>query len=169
MVEDTMPPIIGTAMRCMTSEPVPWLQRMGSKPAMMATTVIIFADECAPLPGARAELLAKRAVHRESRPKISHTLQSARSQHRAIVLAPAVAEAPRRDLVSLSYIAAGHLADCHSSQEISRPGKATRLNGQKLRSQSRKATLSLSSKPSANALVRTHQKAFASKLNFSLG
>src|SRR5688572_4302764 len=41
-VEDTMPPIIGTAMRCMISEPVPWLQRMGSKPAMMATTVIIF-------------------------------------------------------------------------------------------------------------------------------
>ena len=37
-----MPPIIGTAMRCMTSEPVPVLHMMGSSPAMMATTVIIF-------------------------------------------------------------------------------------------------------------------------------
>ena len=40
-VEDTIPPIIGTAMRCMTSEPVPWLHMMGSRPAMMATTVMI--------------------------------------------------------------------------------------------------------------------------------
>ena len=40
-VEETMPPIIGTAMRCMTSEPVPVLHMMGSRPAMMATTVII--------------------------------------------------------------------------------------------------------------------------------
>ena len=37
-----MPPIIGTAMRCITSEPVPVLHMIGSKPAMMATTVIIF-------------------------------------------------------------------------------------------------------------------------------
>ncbi len=36
-----MPPIIGTAMRCMTSEPVPVLHRMGRSPAVMATTVII--------------------------------------------------------------------------------------------------------------------------------
>ena len=41
-VEDTMPPIIGTAMRCITSAPVPWLHMMGSSPAMMAATVIIF-------------------------------------------------------------------------------------------------------------------------------
>jgi hypothetical protein len=27
-VEDTMPPIIGTAMRCISSEPVPWLHRI---------------------------------------------------------------------------------------------------------------------------------------------
>jgi hypothetical protein len=40
-VEDTMPPIIGTAMRCITSEPVPVLHMIGSKPAIMATTVII--------------------------------------------------------------------------------------------------------------------------------
>ena len=39
MADDTIPPVIGTAMRCMTSEPVPWLHKIGSKPAMMATTV----------------------------------------------------------------------------------------------------------------------------------
>ena len=37
-----MPPIIGTAMRRITSEPVPVDHRIGSRPAMMATTVIIF-------------------------------------------------------------------------------------------------------------------------------
>ena len=37
-----MPPIIGTAMRCITSDPVPVLQRIGTRPAMIATTVIIF-------------------------------------------------------------------------------------------------------------------------------
>jgi hypothetical protein len=37
-----MPPIIGTAMRCISSEPVPWLHKIGSSPAMMAVTVIIF-------------------------------------------------------------------------------------------------------------------------------
>ena len=41
-VEETIPPIIGTAMRCMTSEPAPVLQRIGTRPAMIATTVIIF-------------------------------------------------------------------------------------------------------------------------------
>src|SRR6478735_309736 len=37
-VEDTIPPIIGTAMRCITSAPVPWLHMIGSRPAMMAQT-----------------------------------------------------------------------------------------------------------------------------------
>ena len=37
-----MPPTIGTAMRRITSDPAPSLQRIGSRPAMMATTVIIF-------------------------------------------------------------------------------------------------------------------------------
>ena len=36
-----MPPIIGTAVRCVTSDPVPVLHRMGSSPAVMAMTVII--------------------------------------------------------------------------------------------------------------------------------
>ncbi len=37
-----MPPIIGTAMRCMISEPVPVLHMIGNSPAMMATNAIIF-------------------------------------------------------------------------------------------------------------------------------
>ena len=40
--EDTMPPTIGAAMRLITSAPVPVLQNMGSRPAMIAATVIIF-------------------------------------------------------------------------------------------------------------------------------
>jgi hypothetical protein len=39
-VDDTMPPTMGMAMRRMTSDPV--LHMIGSNPAMMATTVIIF-------------------------------------------------------------------------------------------------------------------------------
>ena len=31
-VDETMPPIMGTAMRCITSEPVPVLHRMGRQP-----------------------------------------------------------------------------------------------------------------------------------------
>jgi hypothetical protein len=39
-LEEIMPPIIGTAMRCITSAPVPWAHMIGSNPAMMAQTVI---------------------------------------------------------------------------------------------------------------------------------
>ena len=35
-----MPPTIGAAMRCMTSEPVPWLHMIGTSPATMTATVI---------------------------------------------------------------------------------------------------------------------------------
>lgn len=41
-VDDTMPPIIGAAMRCMTSDRAPVLHMTGNRPAMMAATVIIF-------------------------------------------------------------------------------------------------------------------------------
>ena len=41
-VDDTIPPTIGAAMRRMTSEPVPLLHRMGSNPAIIAVTVMIF-------------------------------------------------------------------------------------------------------------------------------
>jgi hypothetical protein len=41
-VEETIPPIIGTAMRCIISAPVPWLHMIGNNPAIMAATVIIF-------------------------------------------------------------------------------------------------------------------------------
>ncbi len=37
-----MPPTIGAAMRLITSEPVPVPHMIGSRPAMIATTVIIF-------------------------------------------------------------------------------------------------------------------------------
>jgi len=36
-VDEIMPPIMGTAMRCMISDPVPVLHMIGSKPAMMAS------------------------------------------------------------------------------------------------------------------------------------
>ncbi len=36
-----MPPTIGTAIRRITSEPVPVLHRIGNRPAMIAETVII--------------------------------------------------------------------------------------------------------------------------------
>ena len=41
-VLEIIPPTIGAAIRFMTLAPVPLPQRMGSKPAMMAVTVIIF-------------------------------------------------------------------------------------------------------------------------------
>lgn len=37
-VDDSMPQIMGTAIRCMISELAPLLHMIGSKPAMMATT-----------------------------------------------------------------------------------------------------------------------------------
>jgi len=39
-VEVTTPPIMGVAMRFITSAPVPWLQRMGSRPAMITHAVM---------------------------------------------------------------------------------------------------------------------------------
>ena len=41
MVELTIPPIIGAAMRFITSAPVPVVHMMGNRPPMMAATVII--------------------------------------------------------------------------------------------------------------------------------
>src|SRR6185295_16816832 len=38
----TMPPTIGAAMRCITSEPVPVPHMIGSKPASTTATVIAF-------------------------------------------------------------------------------------------------------------------------------
>ena len=38
----TIPPTIGAAMRFITLAPVPLPQRIGSRPAMIAVTVIIF-------------------------------------------------------------------------------------------------------------------------------
>lgn len=41
-VEEAIAPSIATALPRTRSEPVPWLQRIGRSPAMMATTAIIF-------------------------------------------------------------------------------------------------------------------------------
>src|SRR5437667_9038255 len=51
-VDDIMPPIIGTAIRCITSAPVPWLHMIGNRPAMMAATVIIFGRTRSTFPSA---------------------------------------------------------------------------------------------------------------------
>jgi hypothetical protein len=42
IVEEIIPPIIGAAIRFITSAPAPVAHMMGSKPPMMAATVIIF-------------------------------------------------------------------------------------------------------------------------------
>ena len=42
IAEDIMPPIIGAAMRFITSAPAPVDHMMGSKPPVIAATVIIF-------------------------------------------------------------------------------------------------------------------------------
>ncbi len=42
IVAETIPPTIGAAIRRITSEPVPVDHMMGSSPAVIATTVIIF-------------------------------------------------------------------------------------------------------------------------------
>jgi hypothetical protein len=39
-VDDTMPPVIGTAVRRITSAPVPWLHVIGNWPATIAATVM---------------------------------------------------------------------------------------------------------------------------------
>ena len=41
-VLEIIPPTIGAAMRFITLAPVPFPQRIGSRPAMIAVTVIIF-------------------------------------------------------------------------------------------------------------------------------
>ena len=41
MVAVTIPPLMGAAIRFITSAPVPWDHMMGSKPRMMADAVMI--------------------------------------------------------------------------------------------------------------------------------
>ena len=53
-VAETMPPIIGTAMRRMIFEPVPVLQKIASSPAMIAVTVIIFGSTRSTAPSVMA-------------------------------------------------------------------------------------------------------------------
>ena len=53
-VDEIIPPTIGAAIRLMTSEPVPVPHMMGSRPAMMATTVIIFGRTRSTAPSIKA-------------------------------------------------------------------------------------------------------------------
>jgi len=56
-VELAMPPIIGTAMRCITSDPVPSFHRIGNSPAVIAVTVIILGRTRSTAPSMMAALL----------------------------------------------------------------------------------------------------------------
>ncbi|GJE69572.1 hypothetical protein CHKEEEPN_1100 [Methylorubrum podarium] len=51
-------------MRCMISDPAPVLHRMGSRPAMMATTVIIFGRTRSTAPTMMAWYRSARVVSR---------------------------------------------------------------------------------------------------------
>jgi hypothetical protein len=66
-VEEIMPPITGTAMHIMISDPVPLLHMIGSGPAVMATTVIILGRTRSTAPF----LIASR---RSARLKARHSL-----------------------------------------------------------------------------------------------
>ena len=60
-----MPPTMGTAMRRITSEPAPSLQRIGNRPAMMATTVIILGRTRSTAP---AMIAARKSSRVNARP-----------------------------------------------------------------------------------------------------
>ena len=75
-VDETMPPIIGPAMRCIISEPAPVLHMMGNRPAMMATTVIILGRTCSTAPTIMAPWrspLVKRAPCFRQRSRSRHS------------------------------------------------------------------------------------------------
>jgi hypothetical protein len=61
-----MPPIIGTAIRCITYEPVPVLHIIGNSAAMMATTVIIFGRTRSTAPNLIASLKIAASAPRRS-------------------------------------------------------------------------------------------------------
>ena len=79
-VDDTMPPIIGTAMRCITSAPVPWLHMIGSRPAMMAATVIIFGRTRSTAPAMIAAYRSSGVKRRPSRARFACNSVSAWSR-----------------------------------------------------------------------------------------
>ena len=59
-----MPPIMGTAMRCIASAPGPCVHMIGNSPAMMAATVIIFGRTRSTAPNTIASC---RALNRSKR------------------------------------------------------------------------------------------------------
>src|SRR6267378_725915 len=70
-----MPPIMGTAIRCMISEPVPVLHMIGSRPAMMATTVIIFGRTRSTAPSMMASYRSRRVSARPSAARLALILR----------------------------------------------------------------------------------------------
>jgi hypothetical protein len=74
-VDDIIPPIMGTAIRCITSAPVPWLHMIGKSPAMMAKTVIIFGRTRSTAP---AMIAARRSSRVNGRPSARRRFHCAR-------------------------------------------------------------------------------------------
>ena len=71
-----MPPTIGTAMRRISSDPVPVLHRIGSSPAMIAVTVIIFGRTRSTAPA----MIARRADPHASAPDPRAAQRACRSR-----------------------------------------------------------------------------------------
>ncbi len=69
-----MPPTIGAAMRRMISEPVPLLHMIGSRPTVIAVTVIIFGRTRPALP---SMIAACSSAVRGSRPSSAQRARSA--------------------------------------------------------------------------------------------
>src|SRR5437667_7285420 len=57
-VDEIMPPTIGTAIRCITSDPVPVLHRIGSSPAMIGESHHLREVIPSVVAGARRSLIA---------------------------------------------------------------------------------------------------------------
>lgn len=62
-----MPTTMGTAILCVTSDLVRWLHMMGSNPAMMAMTVIIFGRTRSTAPSMMAAFVSSSVIERPSR------------------------------------------------------------------------------------------------------
>ncbi len=69
-VVETMPPTIGSAMRRMTSEPRPSVKKIGSRPAMMVSTVISFGRTRITAPA----MIASLQLFERSRRLLAHLL-----------------------------------------------------------------------------------------------
>lgn len=94
MVELTMPPIIGAAIRFITSAPVPWLHMIGKRPRRMAEAVIIFGLTRWTAPSMTA---SRRSAVDQSRP--SRCRRSYASSRKMIMTTPVSAATPARAMM----------------------------------------------------------------------